>query len=201
MEEFFKQGDKEQEQGLDFSPLCDRQNTMVPQSQIGEQRWNIWCLSQRWLDGWLKLKYSQRSNNYDQNVCSMTLYCFFFDWYCHKLLVWGKYSSVHYNITRLESPFTFLCNRFSISIVIPFTRLSEAFEYHLGLIKLIVSATISNKQTIKTNKQNTMYPGFIDFIVSPTLAVCGDMVAAVLGEEAEVRKIPFFFDTFWIKLV
>ena len=36
MEEFFKQGDKEQEQGLDFSPLCDRQNTMVPQSQIGK---------------------------------------------------------------------------------------------------------------------------------------------------------------------
>ena len=36
MEEFFKQGDKEQEQGLDFSPLCDRQNTMVPQSQIGD---------------------------------------------------------------------------------------------------------------------------------------------------------------------
>jgi len=35
MEEFFKQGDKEQEQGLDFSPLCDRQNTLVPQSQIG----------------------------------------------------------------------------------------------------------------------------------------------------------------------
>merc|ERR1719400_2347277 len=35
MEEFFKQGDKEQEQGLDFSPLCDRQTTMVPQSQIG----------------------------------------------------------------------------------------------------------------------------------------------------------------------
>ena len=35
MEEFFKQGDKEQEQGLDFSPLCDRHNTMVPQSQIG----------------------------------------------------------------------------------------------------------------------------------------------------------------------
>merc|ERR1719275_192379 len=64
MEEFFKQGDKEQEQGLDFSPLCDRQNTMVPQSQIG----------------------------------------------------------------------------------------------------------------------------FIDFIVSPTLAVCGDMVAAVLGEEAEVPR-------------
>ena len=43
MEEFFKQGDKEQEQGLDFSPLCDRQNTMVPQSQIGKLSRNIWC--------------------------------------------------------------------------------------------------------------------------------------------------------------
>ena len=36
MEEFFKQGDTEQEMGLDFSPLCDRQNTVVPQSQIGK---------------------------------------------------------------------------------------------------------------------------------------------------------------------
>ena len=35
MEEFFRQGDKEQELGLDFSPLCDRQTTVVPQSQIG----------------------------------------------------------------------------------------------------------------------------------------------------------------------
>jgi hypothetical protein len=35
MEEFFQQGDMEREQGLEFSPLCDRQNTMVPQSQIG----------------------------------------------------------------------------------------------------------------------------------------------------------------------
>ena len=36
MQEFFKQGDKERELGLEFSPLCDRHNTMVPQSQIGE---------------------------------------------------------------------------------------------------------------------------------------------------------------------
>ena len=36
MEEFFKQGDKEQELVIDFSPLCDRQTTVVPQSQIGE---------------------------------------------------------------------------------------------------------------------------------------------------------------------
>ena len=38
MEEFFKQGDTEREQGLEFSPLCDRHNTMVPQSQIGGWR-------------------------------------------------------------------------------------------------------------------------------------------------------------------
>ena len=36
MEEFFKQGDIEKKRGLEFSPLCDRHNTMVPQSQIGK---------------------------------------------------------------------------------------------------------------------------------------------------------------------
>ncbi|XP_076858293.1 dual specificity calcium/calmodulin-dependent 3',5'-cyclic nucleotide phosphodiesterase 1A isoform X2 [Brachyhypopomus gauderio] len=35
MEEFFRQGDKEAELGLPFSPLCDRQATMIAQSQIG----------------------------------------------------------------------------------------------------------------------------------------------------------------------
>ena len=38
MEEFFNQGDREAELGLEYSPLCDRHNTMVPQSQIG--KWN-----------------------------------------------------------------------------------------------------------------------------------------------------------------
>ena len=37
MEEFFKQGDIERDRGLEFSPLCDRHNTMVPQSQIGTE--------------------------------------------------------------------------------------------------------------------------------------------------------------------
>ena len=36
IEEFFVQGDREAEMGLEFSPLCDRNNTMVPQSQIGK---------------------------------------------------------------------------------------------------------------------------------------------------------------------
>ncbi|XP_060949597.1 dual specificity calcium/calmodulin-dependent 3',5'-cyclic nucleotide phosphodiesterase 1A [Limanda limanda] len=35
LEEFFRQGDKEAELGLPFSPLCDRSSTMVAQSQIG----------------------------------------------------------------------------------------------------------------------------------------------------------------------
>eukprot|EP00094_Tigriopus_californicus_P013765 TCALIF_13321-PA protein Name:"Similar to Pde1c Calcium/calmodulin-dependent 3',5'-cyclic nucleotide phosphodiesterase 1C (Rattus norvegicus)" AED:0.07 eAED:0.07 QI:50/0.9/1/1/0.9/0.90/11/225/816 len=35
IEEFFDQGDREAELGLEYSPLCDRHNTMVPQSQIG----------------------------------------------------------------------------------------------------------------------------------------------------------------------
>uniref|UniRef100_A0A3B3DBP8 Phosphodiesterase n=1 Tax=Oryzias melastigma TaxID=30732 RepID=A0A3B3DBP8_ORYME len=36
LEEFFRQGDKEAELGLPFSPLCDRKSTMVAQSQIGK---------------------------------------------------------------------------------------------------------------------------------------------------------------------
>ncbi|KAG8224613.1 hypothetical protein J437_LFUL005781 [Ladona fulva] len=35
LEEFFLQGDKERELGLPFSPLCDRNNTLVAESQIG----------------------------------------------------------------------------------------------------------------------------------------------------------------------
>ncbi|XP_048238437.1 calcium/calmodulin-dependent 3',5'-cyclic nucleotide phosphodiesterase 1A-like isoform X7 [Haliotis rufescens] len=35
LEEFFRQGDREQELGLPFSPLCDRKNTLVAESQIG----------------------------------------------------------------------------------------------------------------------------------------------------------------------
>lgn len=35
LEEFFRQGDKESELGLPFSPLCDRKSTLVAQSQIG----------------------------------------------------------------------------------------------------------------------------------------------------------------------
>ncbi|KAF3856530.1 hypothetical protein F7725_017253 [Dissostichus mawsoni] len=35
MEEFFRQGDREAELGLAFSPLCDRKSTLVAESQIG----------------------------------------------------------------------------------------------------------------------------------------------------------------------
>lgn len=35
LEEFFRQGDKERDLGLPFSPLCDRNNTLVAESQIG----------------------------------------------------------------------------------------------------------------------------------------------------------------------
>lgn len=35
VEEFFRQGDREKELGLTVSPLCDRNNTAVPDSQVG----------------------------------------------------------------------------------------------------------------------------------------------------------------------
>lgn len=34
MEEFFQQGDREREQGLDVSPMCDRQNATIEKSQV-----------------------------------------------------------------------------------------------------------------------------------------------------------------------
>jgi calcium/calmodulin-dependent 3',5'-cyclic nucleotide phosphodiesterase len=37
MEEFFTQGAKEKELGLPCSPLCDRENTLVAESQIGKE--------------------------------------------------------------------------------------------------------------------------------------------------------------------
>lgn len=35
LEEFFLQGDMEKKLGLPFSPLCDRNNTLIAESQIG----------------------------------------------------------------------------------------------------------------------------------------------------------------------
>ena len=35
LEEFFQQGDREREAGRECSPLCDRNNILVPESQIG----------------------------------------------------------------------------------------------------------------------------------------------------------------------
>lgn len=34
MEEFFQQGDREREQGLDVSPMSDRQNATIEKSQV-----------------------------------------------------------------------------------------------------------------------------------------------------------------------
>ena len=34
MEEFYQQGDKEREAGLDISPMCDRHNSTVEKSQV-----------------------------------------------------------------------------------------------------------------------------------------------------------------------
>jgi len=34
MEEFFRQGDMEREQGLDISPMCDRHTATIEKSQV-----------------------------------------------------------------------------------------------------------------------------------------------------------------------
>lgn len=38
MEEFFQQGDKEREQNLDISPMCDRHSATIEKSQVNVPR-------------------------------------------------------------------------------------------------------------------------------------------------------------------
>ena len=45
MEEFFQQGDREREQGLDVSPMCDRQNATIEKSQVRSQLQSIKSIS------------------------------------------------------------------------------------------------------------------------------------------------------------
>ena len=41
MEEFFQQGDKEKEVGLDISPMCDRYNATIEKSQVMVYYWRV----------------------------------------------------------------------------------------------------------------------------------------------------------------
>ena len=34
MQEFFRQGDLERDQGMDISPMCDRQSASIEKSQV-----------------------------------------------------------------------------------------------------------------------------------------------------------------------
>ncbi|XP_059078399.1 cAMP-specific 3',5'-cyclic phosphodiesterase-like isoform X3 [Tigriopus californicus] len=50
MEEFFQQGDKERDQGLDISPMCDRLNATVEKSQVGFIDYIVHPLWETWAD-------------------------------------------------------------------------------------------------------------------------------------------------------
>ena len=54
MEEFFQQGDKEREAGLEISPMCDRHNATIEKSQV--------CLSNQRIQT-LLLAMSKQINN------------------------------------------------------------------------------------------------------------------------------------------
>ncbi|XP_048485211.1 cAMP-specific 3',5'-cyclic phosphodiesterase isoform X2 [Plutella xylostella] len=50
MEEFFQQGDKEREQGMDISPMCDRHNATIEKSQVGFIDYIVHPLWETWAD-------------------------------------------------------------------------------------------------------------------------------------------------------
>jgi len=39
MQEFFRQGDLEREQGMDISPMCDRHTASIEKSQVVSRSW------------------------------------------------------------------------------------------------------------------------------------------------------------------
>ena len=50
MEEFFQQGDRERESGLDISPMCDRYNATIEKSQVGFIDYIVHPLWETWAD-------------------------------------------------------------------------------------------------------------------------------------------------------
>jgi len=50
MEEFFQQGDKERQAGLDISPMCDRFNATIEKSQVGFIDYIVHPLWETWAD-------------------------------------------------------------------------------------------------------------------------------------------------------
>uniref|UniRef100_A0A1I8QDA8 Phosphodiesterase n=1 Tax=Stomoxys calcitrans TaxID=35570 RepID=A0A1I8QDA8_STOCA len=50
MEEFFLQGDKERESGMDISPMCDRYNSTIEKSQVGFIDYIVHPLWETWAD-------------------------------------------------------------------------------------------------------------------------------------------------------
>jgi hypothetical protein len=50
MEEFFQQGDKEREAGLEISPMCDRSNATIEKSQVGFIDYIVHPLWETWAD-------------------------------------------------------------------------------------------------------------------------------------------------------
>ena len=47
MQEFFRQGDLERQQGLDISPMCDRLTATVEKTQVSVTVLKTWCVSHK----------------------------------------------------------------------------------------------------------------------------------------------------------
>ncbi|NXQ57263.1 PDE4D phosphodiesterase, partial [Anthoscopus minutus] len=50
MEEFFRQGDRERERGMEISPMCDKHNASVEKSQVGFIDYIVHPLWETWAD-------------------------------------------------------------------------------------------------------------------------------------------------------
>ena len=97
MEEFFRQGDRERDAGMEISPMCDRHNATIEKSQVGFIDYIVHPLWETWAD----LVYPDSQNILETLESNR-------DWYHSKI----PDSPDHYPVSRffqLNRLFPFLC--------------------------------------------------------------------------------------------
>lgn len=64
MEEFFRQGDKERERGMEISPMCDKHTASVEKSQVNGQPWQIHMHGCDYVHNWITVNAVGGGDNY-----------------------------------------------------------------------------------------------------------------------------------------
>ncbi|EJW78791.1 hypothetical protein WUBG_10300 [Wuchereria bancrofti] len=64
MEEYWRQGDRERDLGIDISPMCDRNNITIAKSQVGFIDFIVHPLFETWAD-WYQTRIPEEQEKHD----------------------------------------------------------------------------------------------------------------------------------------